>query len=116
MKQISSCRFNAVGFIKFEFTILYQTSDENAVYNPHMNEVTDDYAQRKLAGEEAGDMLAEEARLDELGVGFPLNMMHTLYYECGGNAPQDIHPRIAELVAQVHPHFKTSTRIYEQNN
>lgn len=37
------------------------------------------------AGEAASDILAEAARLDELGLGYPLNMMCSLYYEstCG---------------------------------
>ena len=68
------------------------------MYYRYMDEQTDDYAMRKRAGEEAGDILAEEARLEELGVGFPLNMMHTLYYEGSGDNPEELRPRIAELV------------------
>lgn len=92
--------------------ILYQTEQEYFVYYRYMDEQTDDYAMRKRAGEEAGDILAEEARLEELGVGFPLNMMHTLYYEGSGDNPEELHPRIAELVAE--SRLKTQVRLYEQ--
>ena len=51
-----------------------------------MDNHADAYETRKLAGEEPGDMLAEEARLNELGLGFPLNRMYMLYYE--GNADE----------------------------
>ena len=51
-----------------------------------MDEYTDEYNQRKCAGEEAGDILAEEARLAELGLSYPLNMMHMLYYEGGAES------------------------------
>ena len=45
-----------------------------------MDTVLDAYSLRMQAGEEPGDMLAEEARLTELGVNYPLNLMHSLYY------------------------------------
>ncbi len=81
-----------------------------------MDEATDDYEPRKRAGEEAGDILAEEARLAELGVWYPLNMMHTLYYESSGDAPDEEIPHIAELIAHVPPTLNTTIRIYEQEN
>ena len=84
------------------------------VYNPRMDDVTDDYELRMRAGEEAGDILAEEARLDELGIGEPLNMMHSLYYESSGDAPEEVHPRIAALIAPAN--FNTTIRVYEQEN
>ena len=59
---------------------------ERRVYHWCMDEYTDDYKQRKCAGEEAGDILAEEARLAELGLSYPLNMMHMLYYEGGAES------------------------------
>lgn len=40
-------------------------------------------------GEAASDILAEAARLDELGLGYPLNMMCSLYYE-STCAPPDL--------------------------
>ena len=79
-----------------------------------MAEQPDEYELRKRAGEEPGDILAEEARLDELGVGFPLNMMHTLYYETSGDSPEELRPHIAEIVVQMHPGKKSTIRIYEQ--
>ncbi len=81
-----------------------------------MAENADDYDIRKRAGEETGDMLAEEARLNELGLGFPLNMMHTLYYESSGDNPEYVRPRIAELGAGIPPMVEPTIRIYEQKN
>ena len=73
----------------------------------------DEYCQRKLAGEEPGDILAEEARLAELGLLYPLNMMHTLYYESSGDDPAALRGHIAELVTTMHPQVKTKVRLYE---
>lgn len=63
---------------------LYQTLGVGVVYHWCMTEYADEYNQRKCAGEAAGDILAEEARLAELGLSYPLNMMHMLYYEGSG--------------------------------
>lgn len=81
-----------------------------------MDDNQDEYAQRKLAGEEAGDMLSEEARLCEMGLSYPLNMMHTLYYEMPGDAPEELRPRIVELVPQFATGAETRIKIYEQQN
>ena len=35
-------------------------------------------------------MLAEEARLTELGVNYPLNLMHSLYYESSADFAVDV--------------------------
>ena len=69
------------------------------MYHWCMNEYTDEYNQRKRAGEEAGDMLAEEARLAELGLSYPLNMMHQLYYEGGAESLDVLKNYPAELNA-----------------
>ena len=63
---------------------LYQTLGVGGVYHWCMTEYADEYNQRKCAGEAAGDILAEEARLAELGLSYPLNLMHMLYYEGSG--------------------------------
>ena len=55
-----------------------------------MDTVLDAYSLRMQAGEEPGDMLAEEARLTELGVNYPLNLMHSLYYESSADFAVDV--------------------------
>jgi len=52
-----------------------------------MENTADDILRAFPAGETAGDMLAEAARLDEMGLGYPLNMMCSLYYESTGELP-----------------------------
>lgn len=47
----------------------------------YMENRADEILRAFPAGEAASDMLAEAARLDELGLGYPLNMMCSLYYE-----------------------------------
>lgn len=49
-----------------------------------MENTADDILRAFPAGETAGDMLAEAARLHEMGLGYPLNMMCSLYYESAG--------------------------------
>lgn len=110
--RVSAMQIPSESNIQHSPAILYQTARGRLVYYRYMDEQTDDYAMRKRAGEEAGDILAEEARLEELGVGFPLNMMHTLYYEGSGDSPEELRPRIAELVAE--SRIKTQVRLYEQ--
>ena len=77
---------------------------------------TDEYSQRKQAGEEPGDILAEEARLTERGLLYPLNMMHTLYYESSGDTPDALRGFMAEPEVVVHPQRKTKVQLYEQYN
>lgn len=76
------------------------------VYHPRMDELKDEYENRKRAGEQAGDMLAEESRLHELGLDYPYHVMHTLYYESNGWAPDVLHTH----------GLRTTTRLYEQEN
>lgn len=58
-----------------------------------MDTKLDAYGLRMQAGEEPGDVLAEEARLTELGVNYPLNLMHSLYYESSADyaAEEELH-------------------------
>lgn len=53
-----------------------------------MENTADEILRAFPAGENASDMLAEAARLDELGLGYPLNMMCSLYYESTCEPPQ----------------------------